>query len=210
MGLLRYIGNILKLAFRLSFGMADTISGFVVAILYGIGKLFKLETIMNIDWWWLPFIVLGVIFAVRLLLAPYWLYKKIERERNELLNVTSKNGVIVVKQPPKLVIRIDEPLFGVSGDNGFPPCDFSGQKARWLRLSIAFRGNVYIETLGLSISGKKPVPADGFKSGHTSPLYYYFQIPDWVKSKEERTIQVQAFANGINWGSSEKIITFPV
>lgn len=30
---------------------------------------------MNIDWWWLPLIALGVIFAFRLVLAPYWMYK---------------------------------------------------------------------------------------------------------------------------------------
>lgn len=72
---LKYTGKLFKLAFRLSFSRADTISGFAIAILYGIGKLSKVEAIMNIDLWWFPLIVLGTMFAIRLLLTPYWVYK---------------------------------------------------------------------------------------------------------------------------------------
>ena len=40
---------------------------------------------MNMDLWALPLIVLGVVFAVRLLfVAPYWLYKTVALERGEL------------------------------------------------------------------------------------------------------------------------------
>jgi len=65
---------------------------------------------------------------------------------------------------------------------------------------------VHIETLELVISGKAPIPAFGWKPGQAA-YYFYFQIPDWVNSNEERTIQVQAFANGIKWGSPEECIT---
>ncbi|MFC2022389.1 hypothetical protein ACFLTR_04195 [Chloroflexota bacterium] len=84
MGLLRYIGNILKLAFSPSFGRADTISGFAGAILYGADKLFKLEVIMGIDWWGLPLMILGAMVAMRLLLAPYWIYKDVNEKYDEL------------------------------------------------------------------------------------------------------------------------------
>jgi len=62
-----------------------------------LGKLLKLEAIMDINWWWLPLIVLGAIFAIRLLLTPYWIYKKIEKERNELQSQLQKD-----KDTPRL------------------------------------------------------------------------------------------------------------
>ncbi|MFC1940844.1 hypothetical protein ACFLWL_00295 [Chloroflexota bacterium] len=163
---------------------------------------------MNIDWWWLPLIVLGAIFAIRLLLTPYWIYKKIEKERDDLLDVTQKNGVIVLKQPPQLAIGIHSIDFGVSGDSGYPLLHSDKDKAKWLRLGIVFEGNVRIETLELVISGKAPILAYEWQPGQAA-YYYYFQIPDWVESKEERTIQVRAFANGVKWGSPERSINFP-
>ena len=127
----------------------------------------------------------------------------------ESLSVTQRNGVTVLKQSPQLIIGIHEVNFGVSGDSGYPLLNSGKDKAKWLRLGIVFEGNVHIETLELVISGKAPVPAFEWKPGQ-SAYYYYFQIPDWVKSKEERTIQIQAFANGIKWGSPDESINFPL
>src|SRR3990167_7761828 len=85
MGLSSYVIRIVRLSLSQSFGRADTISAFATAILYGLGKLLKLDAIVNLNLWWLPLIILGVIFALRLLLAPYWIYKDKVNENADLL-----------------------------------------------------------------------------------------------------------------------------
>ena len=54
---------------------------------------------MNELLWQIPLGVFVSVILMRLFLAPYWMYKKIEKERDELLNVTQKNGVIVLTDP---------------------------------------------------------------------------------------------------------------
>ncbi len=209
MGLLAYIASVLKLAFWHAPDRADTVSGFGGAILYGVGKLFKVETIVNIDWWWLPLFILGIIYAIRLLLSPYWMYRKVEGQRDELLGATSKNGIVVLNPPPPSVrIMIGDIEFGLSGDSGYPQLKSGEPKARWVRLSLTLQYNVLIETLELIISGKEPILASEWKPGGIV-YYHYFQIPNWVKHGEQRTIQVRAFANGVTWGSLETPINFP-
>lgn len=196
----------LCVAFTHSFGISDLAGAIIGLIVYFVSEAFGTPTVdVNL---WIVGGIFGGIVLVRLILAPYWIYKNIEKERNELLDATSQNGAVVVKQPPQLIIGIHDIEFGLSGDSGYPPSDSNAHKARWLRLGIAFKGNVRIETLGLVISGKDPIPAYEWKPGQGA-YYYYFQIPNWVESKEERTIQVQAFANGVTWGSPEMSINFP-
>ena len=157
-----------------------------------------------------------VLLIAALLIVPFLAFHKILKERDELqtqLNNTDGKGVIVLK--PTLSIDIQEIEFGISGDpnyDGFPPINAGKRKARWLRIYLYFEGNVFIETLGLVISGKEPIPAFEWKPRHVDYLSFfsYFQIPDWVKPGEQRTLQVIAFANGKNWGSREEIFNFPV
>ena len=79
----------------------------------------------------------------------------LQRERDELLNGSQQNDVIVIK--PQLVMRIQEVGFGASGDSGYPLLNSDKDKARWIRLGLSFEwiGDVFIETLELVISGKE-------------------------------------------------------
>ncbi len=220
MGFIRYLGLWLQLVLRHSLGRADTTTIAIVIVL-GASSWFSrylpegkpypapVEFAMQLTEWQIATAVLGVIVLARLILAPYWMYKKVEKERDGLkgqLSIIPTNGVVVIK--PQLVIRILDVEFGLSGDSGYPL--LNSDKARWIRLSLSFEwtGDVFIETLELVVSGKEPILAHGWRPGEVG-YYYYFQIPEWVKSSEERSIQVQAFANGVKWGSPERSIKLP-
>jgi len=189
-----------------------------------------------LHWWWILAIgtagsIIGVILNVwQDLTVPIWVwigilllslfiaqlmtFHKVRVRRDKLqsqLDFVPQNGVKVLKQPPTLYININDIAFGLSGNpnyQGYPPPNAREQKTRWIRLGILFEGNVFIETLELVISGKEPISAFEWKPGQ-SAYYHYFQIPAWVKPSEERTIQVQAFANGVKYGSPEKSINVP-
>jgi hypothetical protein len=135
--------------------------------------------------------------------------KELQDMGSEAQHSGQTNGITVITHPPRLVIEICEVNFGLSGDSGYPPQNHNEHKAKWIRLGMVFDGNVHIETLELVISGKQPIPAFEWGPGKGA-YYFYFQIPTWVKSRESRTIQVIAFANGIKWGSPEKTVNFSV
>ncbi len=210
MGKRKYFSQWIYIAFRHSIGIGDGVAFLIGLAIPIIRQLIPgWETVILELGWQIPLGVFSSVIVIRLLLAPYWMYKRLEKERDELLNVTRENGVIVIKHPPQLEIRICDTLFGVSGGNGFPPCDSSDQPARWLRLGLDIELNVPIETLGLVISRKlPPIPAYDWTPGRGA-YYYYFKIPDWVKNGEQHVIQVQAFASGKTWGSSEMSMGFP-
>ena len=161
-----------------------------------------------------PFLVIPTLawFLIALLfisVAQFLAFHRIREEKDGLkgqLSIIPTNGVVVIK--PQLVIRILDVEFGLSGDSGYPL--LNSDKARWIRLSLSFEwtGDVFIETLELVVSGKEPILAHEWRPGEVG-YYYYFQIPDWVKSSERRSIQVQAFANGVKWGSPERSIKLP-
>lgn len=157
-------------------------------------------------------VIITIIYLLQLLIAPYKQRNEARKRVNELLNATQENDVVVLKQPPELFIEINNVEFGLSGNSkyqGFPQINSQIHETRWIRLGINFKGNVFVETLELIISGKAPIQAYEWKPGELA-YYHYFQIPRWVKANETRTIQVLAFANGIKWGSSEMTINFPV
>lgn len=157
---------------------------------------------------WLWIVLLGI----AMLIVPFIAFHKLRLERDQLkarLNDTPSNGVVVLREPPKMTIYIDNYDFGLSGDNGYPLVDALESKSRWIRLGIVFDGNVFLETLELVISGKKPISAFEWKPSHAA-YYHYFKIPNWVQPTETRSIQVRAFGNGTIWGSPEQTITFPV
>lgn len=187
-----------------SFGISDLVAPVIGLIIYVLIHFIVPTTNVTL---WIIIGTIGGIVLIRLLLAPYWIYKGIKKERDELLNVPQKNGVIVLKQPSKLIIEVQDIAFGASGNTGYPL--LNSDKARWIRLGLSFAGNVFIETLEIVISGKEPILANEWKPGGIV-YYHYFRIPDWVKHDEQRTIQVQAFANGVKWGSPEISINFPV
>jgi hypothetical protein len=158
------------------------------------------------------FVVASIIFTVLLVVYSYFAFADIVKERDQLKakgNNTSSNGIVVLRQPSELFITIANSNFGLSGDSGYPLVAANGIKSRWIRLGIVFEGNVYIETLELVISGKQPISAFEWEPGRGA-YFFYFQIPTWVKSGENRTIQVIAFANGKKWGSEEHTVSFPI
>jgi hypothetical protein len=160
--------------------------------------------------WWQ--IIGGVLFVVSVSAIIWGQHREnvaLKKEAGVRAESSASNGVVVLKEPPMLFIKIQDVDFALSGDSGFPRQDSSGHKAKWIRLGMLFKSNVYVETLELVISGKQPIPAFEWKPNKAA-YYFYFQIPTWVKSGEERTIQVTAFANGKKWGSEECLVDFPM
>lgn len=84
MGILRYYGQVLRVAFTRTPSVAQDIlfAIFIIGggVIYGLreaGMIADASLWMNeITGWQIAAIVLGAIFVVRLLLAPYWLYKE--------------------------------------------------------------------------------------------------------------------------------------
>lgn len=240
MGFIRYLGSWLRLALRHSLGRAE-ITTFAVFIVFGVlswlsryvpkGKTYPapMEFAMQLAEGQIAAGVFTAVVLVRLMLAPYWMDKdkvrqiaelnsekeNLERERNGLPNIGSKNGVVVLA--PALFIEIVENEFGLTGDSGFPGLNSGETVARWIRLGVRLEGKVFVETLELVISGKEPILRRSGKED--SPVYelkpeevayyHYFLIPDWVKHGDQRTVQVIAFADGVTWGSREISINFP-
>ena len=61
-----------------------------------------------------------------------------------------------------------------------------------------------VESLHLLLSGESLDPYEWTPGGLV--YYYYFEMPQWVKDGDLRTIQLVAFAKGIKWGSEPKEI----
>ncbi|MBI2849603.1 MAG: hypothetical protein HYX80_01000 [Chloroflexi bacterium] len=88
-----YIGNVFRTAWKSSFSVSQYLLSIVFLIVYLISKgirFFKpnlsvspLESIMEINWWQASLIALGVVALMRLSLAPYWMYRKVEKDRSE-------------------------------------------------------------------------------------------------------------------------------
>ena len=165
---------------------------------------------ISIAWFSWITIPIGLI----MLLIIVWQVKRSKQPVEETLALKKdgqqdalRSDVIVPKRPsPELVIEIDNFTFGFGG-GGYPPKRFDDDNALWLRLGVTFKMNqtMRIETLYLLLSGESIQPHD--ESGY----YFYFEMPQWAKPDEVRTIQLVAFAKGTKWGSEEKEIriTFP-
>lgn len=116
--------------------------------------------------------------------------------------------ITIPKRPkPELNIEIHEYDFGLPGEKGCPPKRSDEDKALWLKLGVTFKMNqtMQVETLHLLLSGEIIQPYDWI-SGRLV-YYYYFEMPQWVKHGDVRTIQLVAFAKGTKWGSEPKEIS---
>jgi|WetSurMetagenome_2_1015567.scaffolds.fasta_scaffold290962_1 hypothetical protein len=88
MGLLRYYWQVIRVAFTRAPGIAqDILFGLFVfggAVLYFLKRMGMITDasgwLADLTGWQISTIVLATIFAVRLLLAPYWMYEKKSRE----------------------------------------------------------------------------------------------------------------------------------
>lgn len=119
---------------------------------------------------------------------------------------SKSNNVLVPKRPsPELFIEIDNYDFGFGG-GGYPPKRFDDDNALWLRLGVTFRMNqtMLVESLHLLLSGES-IPSYEWAPGRLV-YYFYFEMPQWAKPGDVRTIQLVAFAKGTKWGSEEKEI----
>ncbi len=193
MGWVKYIGKLFKLAFRLSFGRADTISGFTIAIFYGIGKLSKLETIMNIDLWWLPLIVLGAVFAIRLLLAPYWIYKDKVAEINRLSALidnqdSASEGTAADGSPLDFSVEM-ESITQRSGPVFFGRDLDTQNPLSWLMVDISFRTNQVIQIASLHLEIDPIDPRDIIEPD--SDLAQGFSLPHILHRAETHRFQFQ-------------------
>lgn len=85
---LRFYARLFATAFKHSYGVADAV-GFVLGLAVGIvGQYYPTEisAVSNLVSWQIPLLALGVVFAVRFVLAPYWMYRERDREAVEFAN----------------------------------------------------------------------------------------------------------------------------
>lgn len=79
---LRFYARVFVLAFKHSYGYSDIIV-FVAVVAFGILSRYfpkEIEYVSNLLAWQVPIMALGLVFAVRLLIAPYW----VSQERQQL------------------------------------------------------------------------------------------------------------------------------
>lgn len=79
----------LKVVFKpSSFGIADTIVGFIPSAIFIIAKALDADYTLTVDWPWLVAVIFGGLIAVRVSIAPYMVYKdmriKLEAENKKL------------------------------------------------------------------------------------------------------------------------------
>ena len=85
MGLRRFFWLWLQTAFRHAFGRADAIAGFLGMSLPALARL-------NSEWrdalaelsWQIPLGLFGGLFVVRLVLAPYWMYREVQSQQEQV------------------------------------------------------------------------------------------------------------------------------
>ncbi|MBA7623980.1 hypothetical protein ES703_31384 [subsurface metagenome] len=150
------------LAFRHSLGVADTATALIVALLVLFGKLSKWKAIVTLDLWWLILVAFGVVFAVRLLLAPYWIYKDRVTEVNRLSALVDNQGSALEgtatdSSPLDFSVKLE--TIEYRSGTMFANFDSHTQKRPpWLVAGISFRTNqvIQIATLHLEIGPTDP------------------------------------------------------
>jgi hypothetical protein len=94
-GFLSFYSRLFVLAFKHSYGISDAL-GFVALVVVGVaGRYYpmKLAAMSNLFAWQIPLLALGVVFAVRLLFAPYWMYRERDKQAVEIGNLLAARTV---------------------------------------------------------------------------------------------------------------------
>ena len=164
---------------------------------------------MNIDLWWLPLIVLGAVFAIRLLLAPYWIYKDSQTQIADLKTSlsqaeTERDEVLDTEQ--SLVLTPHTYAIGLSGMTGYPD---EPDNAEWLCLEVTVHpSSKPIDTLDLLI-GSETIPANDWPGKNVAAFSVYFRVTGW-KWKGIIQVELQAHIQGAVHSSGRIPIDFNV
>jgi len=181
----------------------------VVALEIGGITLIALPNVPNEFGW-------GMVIAGGIILCVAVIYHILKRKDTEVKKdeqpdvlppqVNGTQITVITEPKPELKPTIHDYKFDWVGGQGYPPKRSEEDKALWLRLGVTYHMNqpMRIERLYLSLSGESIEPHDW--SPEKSAYYYYFEMPQWAKPGEVRTIQLVAFSKGIRWGSESKEI----
>ena len=117
MGRKQFYWNCIKFAFSGGWGIADIVS-FVLAILAGLVVWLwePLGKLMNILVWAVPLAVFVAVVAVRLILAPYHLYKKQVDEVKKLTELVGSKDSPKLPSPPELYLEYSNSKVEIEND----------------------------------------------------------------------------------------------
>ncbi len=193
----------MSLAFRHSLGIADTTTAVVVLILVAISKYFRWGAVVNLDLWWLLLVAFGVVFSVRLLLAPYWIYKDKVKEINRLSALVGNKDTPKLPSPPELYLDYLSSKCGIEND------------VRIITVSAWYRtnsGKMRISQVELHLIGKSIPPLDWRIIEVSQELWYgpdtKFELPIGISSGEHDA-ELFAFANEELWGPYPFTLSVP-
>lgn len=100
MGKWKYYTELLKTAFVHPLGVTSLAAGTIAVVGAAIIDRYpQLETIMSTLLWQIPLAIFVLLALARLVLAPYWMHKKVEKERDELKE----------RAKPRLIIKCAAP-----------------------------------------------------------------------------------------------------
>ena len=195
----RFYARLLAVAFKHSYGVADAIV-FFTAIAVGVaGRYFPIQmsAVSNLLGWQIPFMALGLVFAVRLVLAPYWLYRERDRQAAEFGNQLATLSVSQSTRAKLLDLWL-------AGDRLFHLCnDVSNrdplpteQVNQWIADVEAFikerfpnsMGNVYLQTFREDAGIKSPSGPGGLRSPRAD-------LRDVVDNRRHRLGQIYGIVN---------------
>ena len=164
--------------FCVAFTHSFSISDLVAAI---IGLLITILTFWLMPTWdvnlWTSIGILGGIVSIRLLLAPYWIYKQQQKTITTMSQQSQSNTTDRI-----FVIESYGYEFGTSDTEGYPQLDVR----RILRIDLLINAmpTTWVNSIDLIILGNfigTDWHPDYVASGAPTGGYYYFGIPNSIK-----------------------------
>jgi hypothetical protein len=112
---LNFYGHILSTAFHHSWGAFDTVSTLLGVLIPIVAKLHpEWESAMSNLVWQIPLAALSMLFLVRLILAPYWIYSERDKEAARVEAEFTKKITELTSELTRPKFRIKNPKVGES------------------------------------------------------------------------------------------------
>jgi len=191
-------------AFSHGLGISDLVGAVIGLIVYFAYEFFGTMMVGNIDInLWVLIGVLGGIVLVRLILAPYWIYKG---QENTIVQLSQKLKSKTAQEI--FAIESDGEEFGEPSASGYP--ESKAKRILRIDLSLTAIPGKSVESVQLELLGHL-IPTDwqpDYVSGVPTGGYYYFDIPDSIK-QGKYTVKLIAFADGERFESKPFEIEVP-
>lgn len=178
----------LCVAFTHSFGASDLVGAIIGLMAYFTYEWFG--TVMIDVTLWIVISILGGIALVRLIFAPYWIYRK---QKDTIVQLSQRLKSKTAQEI--LAIESDGEEFGKPGVEGYP----ESEVRRILRIDLSLTAipGKRVESVQLELLGHL-IPTNwqpDYVSGVPTGGYYYFDIPDSIK-QGKYTVKLIAFVEG--------------